>query len=101
MISHSHQSNIFECRTDPHTQIGVHPEHFLQIGLIDDVQAGLLAEPIERAREAVRREDWLAGLDARSDMFSMLSVFTGGINWCASSPYPHRLFAHRTQTISA
>ncbi|KZV85863.1 serine carboxypeptidase [Exidia glandulosa HHB12029] len=67
--------------TDPHTQIGVHPEHFLQIGLIDDVQAGLLSEPIERARDAVKREDWVGGLEARGDMFQMLSVFTGGINW--------------------
>lgn len=62
----------------------MHPEHFLQLGLIDDVQAHLLAEPIARARQALKREDWLGGLLARSDMFQMLSVFTGGINWCAS-----------------
>lgn len=67
--------------TDPDTQIQVHPEHFLQIGLIDDVQADLLKRPIDAARAAVRRQDWLAGLAARAEMFDMLAVFTGGVNW--------------------
>jgi len=67
--------------TDPDTQIGVHPDHFLQVGLIDDVQASLLAEPIAAAREAIKKEDWLGGLEKRSEMFEMLATFTGGINW--------------------
>jgi len=53
----------------------------LQLGLIDDVQAKQLEEPINAAVDAVHRSDWQAGLQAREDMFGMLSVFTGGINW--------------------
>jgi hypothetical protein len=53
----------------------------LQIGLIDEVQARLLQEPIQAALDAVEREDWIEGLLARSEMFDMLATFTGGINW--------------------
>ncbi|KAH8919793.1 alpha/beta-hydrolase [Atractiella rhizophila] len=66
--------------TDPFPQIATHPMHYMAIGLIDEVQAGIVGETIALAQEHTVAEEWMKGLEKREEMWEQLKNFTGDVD---------------------
>jgi len=67
--------------TDPGPQVNSLAEHVFNLGLVDAHQASILEGHQKEVMAAISRQDWLGALSSRNAIYSLISQWTGGINY--------------------